>query len=153
MAQQGNNQHPGWENHDGKWQMPERQAEYLQWLCTPPADREPNTKAAMAERLDVHVATLRRWEKDSMFRAEWDRALAELNIKPDRVQEVIDALFKQATSGDVNAQKLYLTMVEKISPPKIVLHDKGVEDLSDDELADELEKRAIDARRGMRSVG
>lgn len=42
--------------------------EYLEWLMTPPAQREPATKVAMAEKLGVAFKTLYNWEKEPMFR-------------------------------------------------------------------------------------
>lgn len=52
-------------------------AEYLDWLMSPPAEREPSTKAEMAESLGVAVSTLWRWENEPEFQEE----LRSLKVK------------------------------------------------------------------------
>ena len=42
-------------------------AEYLNWLMTPPGQREPPTKKLMAEHLDVAPRTLYNWEGSDEF--------------------------------------------------------------------------------------
>lgn len=146
----GANQYPEgqWKVKDGELIMPDRQQQFLQWLLTMPEDREPRTLKAYAEQNKVHVQTLYTWKKDPSFRERWDKALAELNISPDRTQDVINALFKNAKAGDTKAAELYLRMVDKISPPKIVFEEKGVQQMTDDELAQALAER----QRHLRAV-
>ena len=44
--------------------------EYLNWLMTPPGQREPATKKLMAEHLDVAPRTLYNWEGSDEFQRE-----------------------------------------------------------------------------------
>tara|TARA_Y100001951_G_scaffold89163_1_gene81323 strand:- start:198 stop:476 length:279 start_codon:yes stop_codon:yes gene_type:complete len=79
-------------------------------------------------------------KRDSRFAREWDRRAAELNVHPERTQGVIDALHGAAVRGSVQAASLYLQYVEKFTPKRrVVVDDAAVVDLSDGELADELE--------------
>lgn len=41
--------------------------QYLEWLLTPPPERNPQTKQAMADELGVNVNTLWNWEKTPKF--------------------------------------------------------------------------------------
>lgn len=45
----------------------ETKLEYLNWLLTPPGEREPSTKEAMAAQLGVHRGTLNNWEDSDEF--------------------------------------------------------------------------------------
>ena len=45
-------------------------AEYLNWLMTPPGQREPPTKKEMAQHLDVAPRTLYNWEGSDEFQRE-----------------------------------------------------------------------------------
>lgn len=143
----------GWhKNPDGTWEMPENKARFLEWLTTPPEKREPSSQQALAKEMDLHPQTLTNWKQDPTFRQEWDRALAAMNIRPDRVQEVVESLHKQAVRGDTKAAQLYLTMVEKISPPKIIFEEKGVQAMSDEELDAALEAKLAERGRNLRAV-
>ena len=89
----------------------------------------------------IHEDSLRRIKRDARFIKEWDRRAAELNINPERVQSVIDALWQRAADGDVKAASLYLQYIDKFTPKRkvAVAEDKDVVSMSDSELADELE--------------
>jgi hypothetical protein len=41
--------------------------EYLEWLLTPPAERDPKTKPEMAAQLDVSLRSLYNWENSDLF--------------------------------------------------------------------------------------
>lgn len=113
--------------------VPQHVLDYVEWLVMPEAMRDPKTKVAWAEQAGVNRRTLNEWENDD--RVKWairDRADA-LNMSPDRVQAVMNALWKKAEGGDVQAAKLYMDHVDKIMPregAKVT----GFEDLSDEEL-------------------
>lgn len=131
-------------NNKTQWEggkPPERVVEYVEWLVTPEAMRIPGTKTAYAEKIGVNVKTLREWEHDD--RVRWliqDRADA-LNMSPERVQEVMNALYKRALV-ETQAAKLYLDHVDKIMPRKAPEESGGFEDMSDEELA-ELAKEVL----------
>jgi hypothetical protein len=81
---------------------------------------------------------------------EWDQKAAELNINPERVQSVVDALWQRASSGDVKAASLYLQYIDKFTPTrKITTDERDVSSLSDAELAAEMEAEV----RHLRAVG
>jgi hypothetical protein len=44
--------------------------EYLDWLMTPPVERDPSTKTEVAETLGVAISTLWRWEQEPEFQEE-----------------------------------------------------------------------------------
>ena len=119
----------------------------LDWLLQGP-QRDPKHQYEWANLNDVHEDSLRRIKRDPRFMKEWDRRAAELNIHPERTQTVIDALFAQASDGDVKAASLYLQYIEKFTPKrKVVVEDeRDVESFSDDELASLLEQEVASLR-------
>ena len=117
---------------DGK--PPQYVVDYVDWLVLPESMREPKTKTAMADQLGVNIKTLNTWEHDD--RVRWlirDRADA-LNMSPERIQGVMNALYQRALS-ETQAAKLYLDHVDKIMPREAQA-EKGFEDMSDEELAE-----------------
>lgn len=132
---------------EGDWRKPNRkkrtemlpgQAEFLDWLTT--VDGRC-TKAALAQQLGVSLSTLDNWRRDPIFVAEWEKRLSKLNVRPDRTQAVIDAMFEKAQSGDVKAAELYMRLVDRLTPNRLVLEDQRASELSDEELAAELERQ------------
>jgi len=123
----------------GAWEggkPPDYVLEYVEWLVTPEQLRQPRTKAAWAEEHGFNRKTLTDWEHDDRVRwAIRDRA-DSLNMSPERVQEVMNALFNKAKAGDVQASKLYLDHVDKIMPREGTAGKGGYEDMSDEQLAE-----------------
>lgn len=120
---------------------PEHVIAYVDWLVTPEAMREPKTKTAWAAEHGFNAKTLNMWEHDDRVRwAIRDRADA-LNMSPERIQEVMNALYRKAASGDVQAAKLYMEHVDKIMPRETP-GGGGFEDMSDEEL-NELAKEIL----------
>lgn len=112
-----------------------RREAYLEWLCVVPSERKPATKAAYAELAGVSTETLRRWEKDEVFRREWERRSGEIVGSPERSQQVLETLYRQALSGDVKAAQLYLQATNKMAPATLTVKDeRQVSKLSDQEL-------------------
>ena len=149
MAQNGGGK--GWKTDDesGVKVMPDRWADLLDWLLQGP-DRVPSHQYEWAAANGVHEDSIRRMKRDSRFARECDRRAAELNVHPERTQGVIDALHGAAVRGSVQAASLYLQYVEKFTPKRrVVVDDAAVVDLSDGELADELEAQV----RHLRVVG
>ena len=95
----------------GQPQMPDLWKELLEWLLQGP-ERSPRTQREWAKAHEMHEDSIRRIKRDNRFIREWDRRAAELNINPERVQSVIDALWQQAANGDVKAASLYLQYME-----------------------------------------
>jgi hypothetical protein len=130
--------------------------QYLEWITTPPSERDPRTKQQVAELLGVGVKTLREWERKPHFQDAWAARAREVEGGPERTQRVMESLFLKATQeGDVPAAKLWLLTLEKISPTvrvdQTVTSRKQLSEVSDDELdsllrqwsADEAAKRLI----------
>ena len=120
--------------------MPNHWIKLLDWLLLGP-ERDPLTQREWAKQNELHEDSVRRIKKDPRFLKEWDRRAAELNINPERVQSVIDALWQRAADGDVKAASLYLQYIDKFTPKRkvAVAEDRDVAAMSDSELADELE--------------
>lgn len=113
-----------------------RKEAYLEWLTTPPGERQPESKAKYAVHVGVAEQTLRRWEKEKLFREEWRRRSDEVVGSPERQQKLLDRLFEQGMQGDVKAADLFLRVTGKLVPPPVTIKDeRKVEQLSDAELA------------------
>jgi hypothetical protein len=127
--------------------MPENWKLLLEWLLQGP-ERSPRTQKEWAAGHAIHQDSIRRIKRDPRFVREWDRRAAELNINPERVQSVIDALWQQAANGDVKAASLYLQYIEKFTPRrKVVMEDeRDAQSFSDDELASLLEEEVASLR-------
>tara|TARA_A100001391_G_C4958666_1_gene249280 strand:+ start:226 stop:684 length:459 start_codon:yes stop_codon:yes gene_type:complete len=140
MAQNGGGK--GWKEdpETGMKVMPDKWKQFLEWLLQGP-ERVPYTQREWAKQNDIHEDSLRRIKRDPRFVKEWDRRAAELNINPERVQSVIDALWQRAADGDVKAASLYLQYIDKFTPKRkvAVTEDRDVASMSDNELADALE--------------
>jgi hypothetical protein len=127
--------------------MPEKWQGLLEWLLAGP-ERQPVLQKDWAEQNDMHADSIRKIKRDVRFVREWDRRAAELNVHPERTQRVIDALFTEASQGDVKAASLYLQYVEKFTPKRrlIVDDERDASGLSDSELADEMEAMVAEIR-------
>lgn len=105
----------------------------VSWLVTPPDMRAPSTQKAWAEAHGVPWETMRSYIRDERVKRLVSRASDKLNMSPERVQEVMDALFNRAKGGDTQAAKLYMEQVERIRK----LQDdepQGYESMDDAEL-------------------
>jgi hypothetical protein len=115
-----------------------RQENYINWLCTPPQEREPSSKEAYASLIGVNVSTLRRWEKKDVFRRTWQARVDDVQGSPERSQRLLDTLYEKALSGDIKAAQLYLQATNRMAPPTVtVKSEKASTELTDYEL-DEL---------------
>lgn len=123
----------------------ERHELYLQWLVTPPSEREPASKNKYAAQIGVHPRTLRDWEQREEFRRAWSKRAEDVVGDPSKVSEVLEVLRLQALDPThrqyAQSVKIYLEAVDAIKPP-----DKKIEvRIGKDELAqwtdDELDGR------------
>tara|TARA_B100001245_G_C22486964_1_gene247778 strand:- start:17 stop:448 length:432 start_codon:yes stop_codon:yes gene_type:complete len=130
----------------GEKVMPSDWSNFLDWMLS--EDREPETQKDWAAEYGFNDRTVRRWKSDPRFIREWDRRAAELNVHPERTQAVVDALYKQAATGDVKAATLYLQYIDKFTPKRRVLveDDRDASGLSDEELAAELDDLVSELR-------
>ena len=129
-----------WNEETGEQVMPDSWAKFLEWLLQGP-ERDPKHQYQWAEENGVHEDSVRRWKRDPRFVKEWDRRASELNVNPERVQGVVDALWRKAADGDTKAAALYLQYIDKFTPKRkvVVDDDRDATNMSDSELADELE--------------
>lgn len=117
-----------------------RKMRYIEWLTTPPQERQPRTERELARSLDVYVKTLYNWKQDRDFLDEWRGEADEVIGGPDKRQAVLDTLYRAATEErnprHVQAAKLYLEAVGAMSPPKfdVTISGKALGMLSEDEL-------------------
>jgi hypothetical protein len=118
--------------------MPPLVSEFLDWLLTDP--RQPSSQYAWAAEHGLHDDTPRRWKNDKRFIREWERRARELDISIDRVQQVVNQLFRNAiTSDNAKDQLAYLQYVDRFTPRQILLVEGDeTKGMSDEALAAEL---------------
>ncbi len=112
----------------------ELQEEFIEWLLDPEKEGSQNE---WARTHNVTPSTLSMWKKrDLIFKNAWERRAAELNINPERVQALVNTLYRKGADGDVKAIELYLRFTEKYTP-KVDLgkpSETSLSEMSDDEL-------------------
>lgn len=116
----------------------DRQLAYLEWLCTPPSERVPASKAKYATEFKVAEQTLRRWEKLEPFRKAWQSRVDEVVGSPERTQSLLDKLYTAGMAGDVKSAQLYFQVTGRMAPAQVTVKtERKSSELSDAEL-DEL---------------
>lgn len=116
--------------------LPDYVSEYVDWLIA--LDKQPATKVQWAREHNRHLSVLARWEKDDRVRREIDRRASDYNMHPAQIQAVLNAVMKAAQAGDMNAAKLYLQHVDKLAPKRVVVEDRRLSDMTDEELQAEM---------------
>lgn len=124
-----------------------RKQAFLDWLTTPPREREHRTLDAFAEAIDVHANTLTAWKRDADFLAEWEKRYLSGIGSPERKQNIMDTLLRTATDQDdpkhVQAAKTYFEIEGSMRPQKMQVEvTRAVRDLSDAELAGLIAEKA-----------
>ena len=126
----------------GQWpkgDISDQAKDFALWLVTPTWEREPDSQAKWAVAHGMNRATLSVWKKDSRFQRYLNDLANEYNLSPDRVQEVMNALFQAATvSKDVKAMQLYLQHAEKLAPKTVRIEDARMSQMTDEQIAAEL---------------
>lgn len=88
--------------------VPEKATAFARWIKTNEYDRQPQTQAALARNLDVHVSTLSNWKKHS----QWEQLLESVApmdvVSDDGLSDVAAKVRMQALSGDMKAADLHL---------------------------------------------
>lgn len=126
---------PAKKNRDG---ITSDQSDFIDWLMDPKGTREPKTQKEYAELNHISDRTLTKWKKDTKFREAWDRAYFDLNISPDRVQEIVDSMHAQACRGNMKAAELYLKFTDRFRDVReVITTTQSVEELSDEALEEE----------------
>lgn len=112
------------------------QIEFVEWLVDV---NRMGSQTSWAADHNMSPRTLGEWKKLPLFIEGWNTRLKELNIHPDRIQKVLDALWDKACTGDSKAASLYLQYVERFTPKAtIIVRDKAISEMSDNELAESL---------------
>ncbi len=93
---------------------PEVKEQYLEWLMTPPGDREPPTKEAEAEVLGVSGRTLYNWEKEPHFQEKLRSLKLEWGSRwyPDFLARLYDVVMNGPPAQSVGAAKVLLSHIE-----------------------------------------
>jgi hypothetical protein len=122
---------------------PELWREFVDWYCDPQREGSQAQWGRDHGINDPSRITAMKREPRIMQMIE-DR-YRELNVNPERVQKVIDAMYSAATAGDVKAATLYLQFAERLQPTqRIVVEDRREEGLSDEDLDAEI-RALVDA--------
>lgn len=125
-----------------------KQKEFLAWLVTP-RDLRPDGEKTQREWCAAHqvgYTTATKWRADPEFRRAWDRQLMELQVDPENLQDVMDALLGRAKAGSEKAISMYLDVVKEFRPPQVTDPEElraPLAELSDAELADLLSAHAL----------
>lgn len=137
----------------GEIRLSTDQIEFIEWLVDPAHE---GTQKDWAEAHGYDQQTPSRWKKDSAFRAAWEKRLHELNIRPDRIQDVIDEIYGIILHGNhsdkIKAATLYLQYVNRLTPAKAAATEPEtpLEDMSDDEL-EALANNVVELRKTKRA--
>lgn len=104
--------------------------DYLEWLMTPPAERDPSTKTEVAELLGVAISTLWRWEQEPDFQEELRLLRAKWGIRfhADILARLMKIVAEGTDTAAIQASKVLLPHID--TGPKPV----SEEDISDEEL-------------------
>ena len=132
----------------------------LDWLITPPSEREPRTLSELAREMGHERKTLQRWKNEKEFLEEWERRYLASVGNPGRRQEIMDTLFKTATDADdpkhVQAAKTYMEIEGSLKPAKTEINVQmgDASKLTMEQLDELLAQKAKDEKeRRLRVVG
>lgn len=112
-------------------QRTDRQLAFLDWFVEVP---RKGSFAQWARDNDTNEKTVSQWRKTEWFKDAVESRLKDHYMGPDMVLEVVAAAQKKAATGDTQAIKLYMQLLERYNPIRPVQEDKGVEAMTDEEL-------------------
>lgn len=133
-----------------------RHQRFLEWLLTLKKDRNPPTRAALAEEFGVHMRTLRDWEAREDFRKAHELGVRQVAGSPEKTQELLNKLHETAMNDNhrqhVIAAKAWLDAVGAISPQKSTVSVGDAKLLSNEELTKLITAAATEqaAARGLK---
>ena len=95
----------------------EIRAQYLEWIMTPPAEREPKYKKDIAKKLGVNRSTLYKWENETDFQEQLRELKTKWGLRWHG--EILGRLMKIVTEGadshSISAAKILLQHLD-LSP-------------------------------------
>ena len=120
----------------------------VEWLCTPPGEREPRTQNELAEEIGktgVWISTLK---NDGTFLRLWEDRYRKVVGNPGKVQEVLQSL--QETAADrtdprqVQAARAYLEALDVMKPKRVdvTVTSTAAKTLTDEQLTEMIAARA-----------
>ncbi len=120
-----------------------KQQDFLEWLTAPVQSPRTQTEWAAEHAVSPKVVTMWR-NHDGPFRQAWTDRLAELNVSPENVNDVLEAMRRRALEGSDRAATVWLQYADRINDKSEddALH---ASDLSDDELRELIESQALAA--------
>ncbi len=88
--------------------------EYLEWIMTPPGQREPPTKEAMADHLGVTARTLYNWESESAFQEKLRGLKLEWGSRwyPDILNKLMETVMTGPPAQSNGAAKILLAHID-----------------------------------------
>ena len=130
-----------------------RKMRYIEWLTTPPNDRNPPNETELAKELDVYPKTLYNWRQEREFRDVWRDDADEVIGGEDKRQRVLETLYTAAidyrSPRHVSAAKLYLETIGAIGPQRVDVQvtNKAIGLLTDDELNSLIARGVVEMQR------
>lgn len=125
---------------------------FIEWLCTPKRDRDPQTQAELARRMRLKVSTLSKWKIEADFLKAWELHYLQTVGSPERKQTLMDTLFKTGSDADdprhVQAAAKYLDIAEGLRPQQIEVNvnHRPVKEWTDEMLDAALARHAENER-------
>ena len=125
--------------------MPLEAMAYIDWLCTPPNEREC-TLPEFSKKIGVNMNTLYRWKRLPVVREAWRRRAAELGVTDTMISNVIETLYQNAVAGDTAAATAFLRHVAPDATRAPRASAKPQETVTDPTPPAELSDQEIEAR-------
>jgi len=97
-----------------RWIDPKVKTTYLEWLMTPPGEREPATKGAISELLGVSARTLYNWESEPAFQEKLRTIKLEWGSRwyPDIMAKLMDTVMNGPPAQSNGAAKILLSHID-----------------------------------------
>jgi hypothetical protein len=120
----------------------------LEWLCTPPGEREPRTQNELAEELGQGQGWISSLKSDGNFLRLWEDRYRKVVGNPGKVQEVLTALHETAADRtdprQVQAARAYLEALDGMKPKKldVTVTNASAKALTDEQLTEMIAARA-----------
>lgn len=114
----------------GKRNIPDHiKEEYMNWLLTPPGEREPSSKKAFAEHHGIAYRTLYNWEEEEEFQAALRTIKGKWGARwhGDILGRLFDIVNNGSDSASISASKVLLNHL------RIPTDDREEHELSSDQ--------------------